>query len=180
MPQKQQIRSLINRLARLDASESWIGNLNPAQRSAMEYLARANRFSRSPSHAAAFLGTTRGTTTQTFKALARKGYISEERSRTDKRSISYTLTKLGLQAISALSILTESLDAIAPLELDQIESSLRAILGTAISSNGQKAFGVCRTCRYFEGRKDAGYCDLLNAALEPVEIAQICHEQIPT
>lgn len=179
MSQKQQIRSLINRLGRLDAGESWVGNLNPAQRSAMEYLSRANRFSRSPSHAAAYLGTTRGTTTQTFKALARKGYISEERSITDKRSIAYTLTEQGRRAIAKQSVLTESLEQIDPAELDHIESNLSAILRTAISKNGQKPFGICRDCRYFVSRKDAGYCELLKAVLETPEIEQICHEQAP-
>ena len=39
-----------------------------------------------------YLGTTRGTMSQTLKALENKGYVAGEPSETDKRSLSYALT----------------------------------------------------------------------------------------
>jgi DNA-binding MarR family transcriptional regulator len=179
MTQEESIKGLIARLARIDASESWSVDLNPAQRSALEYLRQANRFSRSPSHAAAYLGTTRGTATQTFKALIRKGYVSEERSLTDKRSISYELTATGRAVIAEQSVLELSLDRLSATQLGQIETGLRGALSHAIILNGQKPFGICRSCRHFEGRGAGGYCQLLSLTLEPFETSQICHEQEP-
>jgi DNA-binding MarR family transcriptional regulator len=88
-----QIRALINRLARLDAAETWEVDLNPAQLAALDYLVRANRFSRAPSQVAEYLGTTRGTMSQTLKSLVRKGYLTERGSESDRRSISYTFRK---------------------------------------------------------------------------------------
>ena len=95
MTQEHRIRELLARLARLDASESWTDDLNPAQRAVMDYLARANRFSRSTSNEADFLGSTRGTDSQTLKALSAKGYVSEERANSDKRVVRYDLTQKG-------------------------------------------------------------------------------------
>ncbi|MDG1431396.1 MAG: MarR family winged helix-turn-helix transcriptional regulator [Paracoccaceae bacterium] len=61
----------------------------------MDYLGQANRFSRSPSHVAEYLGTTRGTVSQSFKSLVQKGYVTEHRSKFDKRIISFELTASG-------------------------------------------------------------------------------------
>lgn len=179
MQQTEQIRSLINRLARLDASQNWDGALNPAQRAALDYLARANRFSRSPSHAAEFLGTTRGTTSQTLKSLLRKGFVNEARSDTDKRSISYNVTDKGQTAVDAKPLLLAALDALSADDLTLIEGSLQRLLNTAVCNNGAKPFGICQTCRHFEPRKAGGYCKLLRVALEGAEIDQICHEHEP-
>ncbi|MFC6657468.1 MarR family transcriptional regulator [Roseibium salinum] len=90
------VRDLIDRLSRLIAAEEWNGPLNPSQFAALSYLARANRFSRAPSHVADYLATTRGTASQTLKALARKGLIAETRSQEDKRSIRYDVTDHGI------------------------------------------------------------------------------------
>ncbi|MCK0140666.1 MarR family transcriptional regulator [Aliiroseovarius sp. F47248L] len=176
MRHPDKIKDLITRLARIEASESWEADLNPAQRAALDYLAQANRFSRSPSHAAAYLGTTRGTTTQTFKALARKGYVSEHRSQTDKRSISYNLTEAGSRCLDGQSLLERALPDIDPTERAQLDQGLQSLLRVAVRQNSFKPFGICRTCRHFQTRQNGGYCTLLEQPLEPAETAQICHE----
>ena len=179
MAQKDQIRGLIGRLARIDAGEGWSGDLNPTQRSALDYLGRANRFSRSPSHVADFLGTTRGTMSQTLKSLVRKGYVAEKRSAADKRSISCELTPAGEQAASAPNPLLQSLDGFPSDDLEQVEQSLLKMLHKAISANGHKSFGLCRKCRHFQKKTRGGYCNLLELALRQPETEQICHEQVP-
>ncbi len=179
METTEQIRSLINRLSRLDSAQVWEGALNPAQSAALDYLGRANRFSRSPSHVADFLGTTRGTTSQTLKSLLRKGFVSEERSDMDKRSISYQLTDVGRNATETNSLLRTALEGVPSDDLVQIEASLRGLLNTAVRKNGSKPFGICHTCRHFKPRPSGGYCELLHVALDPPETEQICHEQEP-
>jgi DNA-binding MarR family transcriptional regulator len=53
------------------------GGLNPAQWEALRYLSRANRFSNSPIALTRFLGSTKGTISQTIEALERKGFITK-------------------------------------------------------------------------------------------------------
>ncbi len=89
------LHTLIDRLSRVLASDDWADGLNPAQRSALSFLARANRFSRSPSHLADYMCTTRGTASQTLKALAGKELIERDAPTGDKRSIAYRLTASG-------------------------------------------------------------------------------------
>lgn len=179
MQRSEQIRSLINRLSRLESAQDWSGAINPAQRAALDYLGRANRFSRSPSHVADFLGTTRGTTSQTLKSLMRKGFVSEERSDLDKRTISYRLTDTGRSMIETRSLLLTALEELPDADLTLIEASLRRVLNAAVRENGSKPFGICRTCRHFNQRKTGGYCALLHVALDGAETEKICHEHEP-
>lgn len=179
MTQKTRIRGLINRLARLDAAASWSSDLNPVQRAALEYLASANRFSRSPSHAADYLGTTRGTMSQTLKALVRKNYVVEEPRGTDKRSISYCLTDAGRAVCALPNFLSQALDVVAKNEIGGLEDTLLAVLRQAILAHDHRPFGICRLCRHFDPRRQDGFCRLLSVQLTPAETIQICHEQEP-
>ncbi len=162
MTSEQNIRALMNRLARLDSASSWSGDLNPVQRSALEYLRDANRFSRSPSHVAEFLGTTRGTMSQTLKALLRKGFVAEVRSEIDKRSISYALTRTGLAMLKEDGVIAVALTRLMDQDVVELESGLRQTLRQALALNGGKSFGQCKSCRYHETAKGAAFCQLLS------------------
>jgi len=178
MTQPEQIRVLINRLARLDAAETWVDALNPAQIAALEYLARANRFSRAPSHVADYLGTTRGTMSQTLKALVRKGYVSERRSESDKRSISYNLSDAGRSLAARRGDLIDVINVLPDAEMRHLGDSLSAILERHLSQNNGRAFGLCNACAYHRVTKNGANCALLSLALAPEESNQICHEQV--
>jgi DNA-binding MarR family transcriptional regulator len=179
MIEREFVKHLIKRLARIDADDGWRDGLNPAQRMTLEYLARANRFSRRPSQVATFMGSTRGTISQTLKSLATKGYIAEERSEQDKRSISYRLTDQGKESVSSPNTLDRSLEGASKDVLSNLAGTLRAVLDRAIEQNEQKPFGVCKQCQHFAPRKTGGYCKLLEVVLEQSEIDQICFEQSP-
>ena len=87
----------------------------------MAYLARANRFSRGPSHLADWLGTTRGTVSQTLKALERDGLISRKAYPTVPVTVEYALTPLGrklTEAVAAFAHWAEAnMDAIRKAQL---------------------------------------------------------------
>ena len=170
------IRELLDRIGRIAAAEEWSDDLNPAQRSALSYLARANRFSRSPSNVADYLCTTRGTASQTLKALERKGLVTPVRSAADKRSISYDVTEEGRAAMATPSDLNAAIDRLPDSEADALLAALEATLRDVLSSRGQREFGVCRTCRYHQPGEDGATCALLNVSLVPMEAGQICHE----
>lgn len=176
MTSEQKIRALMNRLARLDSASSWSGDLNPVQRSALEYLRDANRFSRSPSHVAEFLGTTRGTMSQTLKALLRKGLVAEIRSEVDKRSISYTLTQTGLAMLKEDSVIAVALKNLKDQDVVDLEGGLRQTLQQALKLNNGKSFGQCKSCRYHEAAKGAAFCQLLSLPISVEDIEKICVE----
>lgn len=179
MIEREFVKQMIKRLARIDASDVWGAELNPAQRAALEYLGRANRFSRKPSQVAEFLGSTRGTVSQTLKSLARKGFVTEVQSEIDKRSISYDVTELGKSALVTRNILDKSLDAMSAEQLLTISGGLGNILNNALAVNGQRPFGLCKMCRHFRFETIGGHCTLLDVPLLSAETAQICHEQEP-
>lgn len=170
------VRWLLERLIRVGAAEDWGDDLNPAQRAALSYLDRANRFSRSPSQVAEYLTATRGTVSQTLKALARKGLIEERRREADKRSISYDVTSDGRAALSGRGALTEAVSAISAQERAKLETSLSALLKRALAIRGGRSFGVCRSCRHHREGAEGRSCALLDVALSDADAEQICFE----
>ena len=178
MTTPEQIRALINRLARLDASETWEDDLNPAQIGAIDYLARANRFSRAPSQVAEYLGTTRGTMSQTLKSLLRKGYLTERGSEVDRRSISYNLTHAGFALACRHDAMVGAIDALPAMDRESLGKGLSALLAARLSANNGRAFGICRTCAHHRLTGDGAHCALLSVPLTPEETTQICHEQV--
>ena len=178
MDTNNRIRALINRIARIDAAYSWEGDLNPVQRAALEYLLQSNRFSRAPSHVAEYLGTTRGTMSQTLKVLARKGYISEESSISDRRSISYKPTDTGRAAMSAPNPIAAAFEALPSGEQTELETALRHGLQQALQVNGGQSFGLCNTCGHYDPQGKNGFCKLLSVSLSEGENTKICVEHL--
>lgn len=171
------IHNLVDRLGRIIASDEWGGDLNPAQSAALSYLARANRFSRSPSVVAEYLGATRGTVSQTLKALLRKGLIEESPNPNDKRSISYKVTEEGAALADQRRLLHDVLEGLSDDDRTALESQLTRIVGSALKARGLKTFGSCKTCRHHRSQGAQPHCTLLDLPLRPGEEDQICVEQ---
>lgn len=174
--QRSELRALIDRISRLNAAEDWGGGLNPTQRAAIAYLARANRFSRMPSQVADYLSATRGTVSQTLKALARKGLVAETRSQSDRRSVSYAVTGSGLAALEVSTAIDTALTRLSDREARALTGALSGLLKTALEEREGRSFGICRTCRHHRNGPEGAHCALLKVDLLPEEVAQICHE----
>ncbi len=170
------IRELIDRLGRISAAEEWSETLNPAQRAALGYLARANRFSRAPSQVADFLCTTRGTASQTLKALERKALIVAVASANDKRSIRYDVTESGRAALESEDAVDAAIAALSDAEAGALRVGLERVARAALARRGRRPFGLCRACRHHQERGAAAHCALLDEALQPFERDQLCHE----
>jgi len=173
------IADLIDRLSRLNAAEEWAGPLNPSQYAALSYLARANRYSRAPSHVADYLATTRGTASQTLKALARKELIAETRLEEDKRSIRYDVTDGGREMLAAQSAMLNAIAALDENSATALQDGLAALVLMLLERRGAKPFGLCKECRHHRPTESGGFCSLLEVPLMPGEADQICHEQSP-
>lgn len=174
-----ELRALIDRLARHLAADDRMGDLNPAQARALDYLSRANRFSRAPSHVADYLGATRGTVSQTLKALERKGLIQVVPNREDRRSHRYDLTADGANRAGRDRASEAFLDRLAAEDREALDQGLRAALAAVCEATGAGAYGICGLCRHHEADGGVRRCTLWNAALAPPEAAQICHRQEP-
>lgn len=183
-PSALEAAHLIDRLDRLTRSGASVGGLNPAQWEALRYLARANRFSRTPAALADYLGSTRGTVSQTLIALEQKGFVGRMQSTRDKRSIDLELTSQAEAALrdDPLNALARDLAASAGADVDGIVTTLRAALHRAVARNDGKAFGACHTCRHFQ--RDIGTasraphrCGLLDEPLSESDCHAICVEQ---
>lgn len=170
------IRDLLDRLGRAIASEDWGESLNPAQRGALAHLAQANRFSRSPSHVADYLCTTRGTASQTLKALEKKGLIARAGSEKDRRSIAYEITPAGRKALGQPSDFDMALGQVDSADGTALEDALAALLTEQLKARGFRSFGLCKTCKHHQRMGKSAYCRLLDLPLKAEESEQICHE----
>jgi len=170
------ILDLINRLSRISAAEHWVGGLNPAQFAALSYLAEANQYSRAPSQVAEYLTAMRGTVSGTLKALVQKGLIEEQKSLTDRRRTSYTLTPEGKRALEFDSPIDKTLSNMDSKEVEQLALSLRNFVKSILQARGDRSFGICATCRHHRSSDRGSHCALLKVSLKPTETAQICFE----
>lgn len=173
------LRSLIERLARLAASADWAGDLNPTQMSALRYLSRANAYSRAPSHVADYLGTTRGTVSQTLQALERKGLITLGDWPADRRRLTYDLTDAGRAALAGPRAIDDALAGLGTPQADAMADALTEVLTTLLHARGGRSFGICKSCRHHKPQDVGAWCRLLNVALSPAEPVKICHEHSP-
>lgn len=185
-PDALEAAHLIDRLKRLARAGERIDDLNPAQWDALRYLARANRFSRTPAALADYLASTRGTISQTLIALESKGYVTREVSQRDRRSIDLALTGQGEEALrnDPLLLVARDIEQAAGSGAKELVESLRATLRTAIARNNGRAFGACFACRHFRTHtRPSGpsphHCALLDEPLSEADSRAICVEQEP-
>jgi DNA-binding MarR family transcriptional regulator len=141
----------LERLVRLMRAGEHDGGLNPAQWEALRYISRANRFSNSPGALTRFLGSTKGTVSQTIKALERKGLIAKSRRENEKRSVCLALTDKAKTVLEndPLTGFSESIGDLPGKIKRRLVKGLRELLEAEIARQKQSTFGVCSTCRYY-------------------------------
>jgi DNA-binding MarR family transcriptional regulator len=178
----QRVAELIDRLARLTRELQFVHGLNPAQWEALRFLGRANRYSRSPGALAEFLGTTKGTASQTLIALENKGYIARARSDSDRRAMRLELTAVGQALLEQDPILT--IEQAAGRLTDEVGNplvqGLSRLLHDLQQKNGVKEFGVCGDCTLLCVKGEAAQagtateCGMTGEALSEDDVARLC------
>jgi DNA-binding MarR family transcriptional regulator len=178
-------------VGRLLQTEGYDGKLSPAQWMALRYFARANPFSRTPSAFAEFQATTRGTASETIKALEVGGYLIRQRSKTDGRSISLQLTSKGKRALARdpFEVLVRAVDMLDAKSRAAMHHALHQVLTTVAASGAHRRFGVCQNCAYL-GREisrnptSAGRsvpeCQLLGVPIQLEDTGLLCVHFEPT
>ncbi|MEM7250953.1 MAG: MarR family transcriptional regulator [Pseudomonadota bacterium] len=143
------VTGLLARLARLAESDGFSAGLNPAQWSALRYLHEANRFSRSASAFALYHGTTRGTASQTLKALVDKGLVNREIHREDRRRATLSLTPRGEELLSndPYRRFVAAAECIPDQTRNHLLEGLQQLWALCDEATGTQ-FGACRRCRH--------------------------------
>ena len=172
----------LERLARVMRAREHADGLNPAQREALRYLARANRFSNTPGALTRYLGATKGTISQTLMTLERKGLIAK--AARDARAVRLSLTDRGREMLARdpWTVLAADAEELGGKTRRRTQRGLEELLARELKRAGLASFGVCSGCRFFreKGRDgDAGgphLCMLFEAALTAEDAGRICIE----
>ena len=179
------ITSLFERLGRVLQNDGHAVGLKPVQWEALRYLQRANRFSRNPSAVTSYLGITKGTVSQTLIALERKSLISKKTDDRDRRNIQLELTKTGRELLDddPLSRLSKIMAQLPHGTRAQLNDNLQLILRQLLKDRGERPFGACMNCRYFqhaEKKDNQHHCQLLDTPLSADDSKLHCIEMEPT
>ena len=176
----------MERLSRLMRSREHEDGLNPAQWEALRYLARANRFSNSPGALTRYLGATKGTISQTLKALERKGFITKAQRESERRSITLTLTEKGNTALASdpWAELSLAADELGGKTRRRLAKGLGELLTGELTKGGHQSFGLCVSCKFFreKGRdhdaRGPHQCMFFDEPLSSAEARNICVEHV--
>ena len=159
----------------------YASGLNPAQWEALRFVARANRYSRSPGAIARYLGTTRGTVSQTLIALESKGYIRRLRCDVDRRALIVDITDTGRALIEndPLCLVLRAADALDCEAQSRLADGLDGLVRAVQAAKGMPEFGPCLDCIHFcPSNEDAEscHCALTDEPIPAGETAKICVE----
>ena len=178
----RQIVQSLERLSRLMRAAEFGDGLKPAQWEALRFLARANRFSNSPGALTRFLGATKGTISQTVKALERKKLIEKMGRPGEKRSVVLTLTQAGRDMMKKdpWTGLAQRCETLGGKTRRRMDKGLAELLAEEITRRFDPSFGSCLTCRFWraDGRSEDArgphLCSLFDEPVAARETTQIC------
>jgi DNA-binding MarR family transcriptional regulator len=175
---------LLGQIARTVWFEGAKHGLRDREWMALRFLSRANRFSRTPSALASYVGTTRGTASVLIDELERLGYLERKRSAEDKRSVMLNLTQKGKKVLARdpVNILVEAIGALDDEGKIRLRDALRHILDHSDVAEQRQHADVCKRCIFLredrapaEGKTSAEFtCRMFRAAIAEDEIELLC------
>jgi len=172
------LTDLLDRIQRMTRGLQYAHGLNPAQWDALRCIARANRYSRTPGALAQFLGTTKGTASQTINALEKKGLLTRCADPEDKRVRQIVLTGAGeaLLARDPLNCLDLAVEKLAPDVAEIVTAGLARLSADLQERCGGADVGVCVQCGHFGGPTGDGgaRCGLKQADIPVADVGKIC------
>jgi DNA-binding MarR family transcriptional regulator len=174
----EDLTRLLDRVGRMARGLQYSHGLNPAQWDSLRFVARANQPSCTPGGLAAFLGTTKGTASQTLKALEKKGYVRRVANESDKRVRHLAITEAGEALLNEdpLNCLDVAVRGLAPELSESLSSALAQLCGEMQSRCGSTEFGVCTRCGHYEGETTGGSmrCGLKGMELACTDAGKLC------
>lgn len=179
----EQLHATLERLCILLRAEARthgvVHGLFPVQLEALHYLAQCNRYSDTVQAVTEFLGQTKGTVSQTIKALETRGLVGKQPDAIDRRRVHIRPTRLG-QALLAEVVpppsLASALKGLPARQAERLTAALQDLLRSVQDHNGLRSFGVCRTCRFNQPLPDGMRCGLTGETLSDADAELICRE----
>ncbi len=173
------ISELIDRVGRVTRGLQFVNGLSPAQWEALRFISRANRYSCNPTALAKFLGTTKGTISQTLISLVKKGYMQRLRDKRDRRGVRLELTASGWRLLDQDPLLEiDKAAACLPAhEKEALFGGLNRMLRDVQRKIGGNEFGVCEDCSLFSAEHTpdgAHQCGLTSETISLDETTRIC------
>ena len=176
---------LLGQMARILWFEGTKHGLRDREWMALRFLSRANRFSRTPSALASYVGTTRGTASFIIGELERLGYLERKRSATDKRSVTLSVTQQGKKFLvrDPISVLLEPIAVLDDETKIRFRDTLRHVLDQADAAEQRHHTDVCKRCIFLredrtatDGKPSAAEfsCRLFRAPIAEAEIDLLC------
>lgn len=175
---------LLGQMARILWFEGAKHGLRDREWMALRFLSRANRFSRTPSALASYVGTTRGTASFIIGELERLGYLERKRSATDKRSVMLSVTQQGKKFLvrDPISVLLEAIAVLDDEVKIRFRDTLRHVLDQADAAEQRHHTDVCKRCIFLredrpatDGKTTAEFsCRLFRAPIAEAEIDLLC------
>ena len=184
LAQRGRIVQMVDRLGRIAHSLQFSEGLNPAQWEALRYISRANLNSRSPGALASFMGTTRGSVSQTLKALESKKYIERIRDSGDRRSVRLCLTAAGWMILEKdpLHTISEALSHYSRSDREMLLRMMERLLDSVHSHHQIPEFGSCMKCRHFgpevgqDNNSVGSMCAVSGELVSGPELDRICSD----
>lgn len=158
-----------------------LADLQPIQVSALLYLARCNHYSNTPLAVTEYLGLTKGTVSQSLKALEGKGLIVKTQDARDKRSVQLQLSEPARELVAAIAppdFLLEALEQMGE-QAQQLEQLFGNLLRLIQRNQDVPGFGLCHSCRFHQQRDGLPFCGLTEEPLAPADAQLICREHQP-
>jgi MarR family transcriptional regulator, negative regulator of the multidrug operon emrRAB len=117
---------------------------------ALRFLARANRFSRTPSALASFVRTTRATASQIVKALEKMGYLARIPSSVDRRSVMLCVTPQGKKLLGndPINYLVNAVAALDANYQTNFGNTFRQVLDGLETTSYRIDASICRDCMF--------------------------------
>ncbi|MGB2692005.1 MAG: MarR family winged helix-turn-helix transcriptional regulator [Thermodesulfobacteriota bacterium] len=179
------IASLIERIGNLLRSEERASGANLGLQSVhvqiLSYLSQCNRYSNTPAGVTEFIGSTKGTTSQSINILEKRGFIDKRPDKEDGRVIHLELSAKGQSFVDnefPPSEFNDALESLNSNDADSLALLLTKLLIQFQQNNNGKLFGVCHTCNHFResALSNSHQCGLTLEPLSEEESLQICRE----
>ncbi len=185
MPSSLDLIERIGQLIRFEQREIGVReDLHPIHIQVLQYLDKCNRYSDTPLALSHYLGSTKGTISQSILVLEKKQLIKKVPDNKDKRVVHLKLTpkaKKVLLKIDEQIFTDDLLDKYSDHVNNTVNKTLQSILKDLQTRNNHRTFGQCSSCRFFTKEGENKYrCGLTSEPLKLEETVKICLEHEPS
>lgn len=180
---QKDIFELIERMAAIIRSEErkkCVGvGLQLIHLQVLNYLSSCNKYSDTPAALTAYLGSTKGTISQTLLLLEKKGYIKKVTDSKDKRKVHIKVQDSGHSVIKKArptELYNQAASIIGKKDESQLNDVFIQVLTALQKANKSASFGICKTCKHFKHSNTGYMCGLTKEALSVKDSEKICRE----